>query len=282
MGIRELIPHIDEILGPLLRDPNSIAVDAFNGDGTVFKQDVKGGKAWDMNPAEGAVAAAEAFARKGHFPLLISARDMEDLDACPFARIGNIGLGSNSGVELKAFGGHEMEMERAKFGRLVDYVREECGTFSDVRYRDTGHGFGAQFWREGHEAAAAIKAAVERGLSEGRFEGPVGVAWKVVEVREGIYVVPVGARGKVEGILSYIAAIIMRRKRVELVIARGNSGSDAEMVRLAGILPNGIGFWVGDEPGMPKGRNVFKVRDEEQMARIMMELAEMLPDRSGQ
>lgn len=282
MGIRDLIPHIDEILAPLLKDPNSIAVDAFNGDGTVFKQDVEGGKAWEMTPAEGAVAAAEAFARKGHFPLLISDRDMEDLDASPFATVSSIGLCANAGIELKAFGEHEMAKKRADFGPFVDYVRKQCGEFGDVRYRDMGHGFGAQFWREGHGAAAAIKEAVARGLSEGYFEDPEGRKWQVAEVKEGIYVVPVGGAGKADGMFTCIKTIQMKGKGVELVVARGNSRSDADIVSAAGKLSNGIGFWVGDEPGMPEGPNVFKVGDEDEMAKTWRELVDMLPDRSAQ
>lgn len=276
MSAQDILSRVDEILGRL-GDTDWVAVGAF--DGVVFKEDMENGNAWDMFPRQGALAVEQKFRRKGHRPFFNSARGMGEIRASEFGKIRNIGLSANSGLH-EGFRGLFWDW-KPDFGPLRDYVEGQCGTFPDVCYHVMGCGFAVLFWREGHQAADAIKKAVADGIKDGLVEDWEGFGWKVVEEKDGIYLDWTGGATKGDALCGYLSSVQSAFKRIGLVVARGKSKSDAAMVRVAGDSEYGIGLWAGDEADMPKGSNVFKVRDEDEMAEIWDKIVEELPDRNA-
>lgn len=278
MSLKTLIPDIED----RLRRYEGIIVIESDGDGTTFKQNLLG-NAWDINPASGVIAALSLFGSKGHRVLLSSAREAPELAASPFKEIPGIVFQGNDGSHQISQGETTFRFidtsrrndQLPNFDAVTDYVKKQVGEFIDIRLHNMVDAYGAQMWRDEHQMAPDIKAALIKAISQGLVKDPLDRQWVVASPKEGHYLLPdTGRLGKKRGYMSFVDDL---GQMVGLHVACGDGGNDRQLLEYVGGMDNGIAFWVGKEADKPFGKNLYVVPNEDSLAGVLKELADLVP-----
>jgi hypothetical protein len=271
MALEEIKSAIDARIAELQNDATSVALIGFDGDGTVFVQNLEGNP-WDINPAKGAVAYVTKIGRSGHYPLLTSARGAQALQKSPFATVDQIAFHANDGFD-KVIKGQIIEGgSRPDFTKIKPFLQDKLGTFVDAKYENMGHFFGLHMWnthQSYHEAGDVLKQALPLVTDT---EGHV---FEVVSPPEGHYIVPMETPGKLKAYQQYAEDV---GKTIGLYFMAGNGGNDRMVLEDVAKLPKGIAVWVGSEAKKPEG--TFCVPDPDTLAEVLGYLADNLPARN--
>ncbi|NTF91494.1 hypothetical protein G6L46_30470 [Agrobacterium rhizogenes] len=271
MSLYQLIPDITGRMA-YMADPSSRALVAFDGDGTTFKQD-RSHPVWEINPASNIISNLTAIACRGHYQLLTSARQCEEIANSPFNAIPNIGFQGNDGT-VTIFKGQRFEPIHAPNWQPIHGVMEsEFGSISGIRNIPMEQFYGCQMW-DSHQCYKRAGAILSSAIS--LIDDQSGREFKVVSSPEGHYLVPIQTPGKREGYLAFADRL---PHKIGLHIACGNGTNDREMLTTVGNMKNGIAFWVGTAETKPPGTNVFAVPHEDALSAVLGELGELLPPR---
>jgi hypothetical protein len=280
MSLRTLVPDIED----LVSQSKGVIVVESDGDGTTFKQNLLG-NAWDINPAPGVIEALSSLGDKGHRVLLSSAREAPELAASPFKDIPGIVFQGNDGSHQIGQGEttysfidtNRRDDQLPSFDAVADHVKRRVGVYFDIRAHNMVDAFGMQMWRDEHQASWDIEEALKKAVSEGLVKDPLDREWFVASPKEGHYVLPTTGRlGKKAGYRWFVDNL---DQAVGLHVVCGDGGNDKELLEYVGGKDNGIAFWVGKEADKPPGKNVYAVPNEDSLARVLGELAELAPDR---
>ncbi|GAJ95538.1 hypothetical protein RRH01S_12_00950 [Rhizobium rhizogenes NBRC 13257] len=246
---------------------------AFDGDGTTFKQD-RNRQCWDIHPAIDIIDNLTKIACQGHYQLLTSARQCEELLNSPFSVVPNIGFQGNDGIVTIYKGERFDSFSLPNWSAVHEVLEKKFGGDPGIRNIPMDHFYGCQSW-DSHprysEAADLLPSLVPLIEDEARRN------FTTVATPEGHYFVPVQQTGKCK---AYFAFASRLPHKIGLYIACGNGGNDREMLTAVGDLENGIAFWVGTSETKPSGANVFAVPNEDALSSILGELGELLTDRS--
>lgn len=273
MSLTDLIPDIEERVRRSLGDPSLRALLAFDGDGTTFKQD-RNRRCWDINPAINIIENLTKFASKGHYQLLTSARQCEEIAGSLFSTIPNIGFQGNDGM-VTIYNGRRFDSVPLPNWSAIDAVVEKrFGHIPEIRNIPMDHFYGCQMWDsdEHYKEAEGLLSSLSAFIGDQSSR-----KFKAIATPEGHYLTPVETPGKSRGYFAFAEGL---PHKIGLYIACGNGNNDREMLTAVGNLENGIAFWVGIVETRPAGSSVFVVPDEDALAAILGELGELVPDRS--
>ncbi|KEA04446.1 hypothetical protein QOV31_005243 (plasmid) [Agrobacterium fabrum] len=270
MSLISLIPDAAERVRRSLADSSLRALLAFDGDGTTFKQD-RNHQCWDINPAINIIANLTRIACKGHYQLLTSARECEEIARSVFSAIENIGFQGNDGMVTIYKDDRFDSFSLPNWQAVHAAMENKFGGIPGIRNIPMGHFYGCQMWEshKSYKEAGEMLSSLIGNQSSRKF--------KVVAAPEGQYLVPVETVGKSKGYFTFVKGL---SHGIGLHIACGNGSNDRDMLTAIGNLENGLAFWVGAAETKPSGTNVFVVPDEDALSAILGELGELLPDRS--